>query len=68
MHGVTFLITVVFVIGIFSTFATTITSTSQGGLWGETTTWVGEVPTQTDDVVITSVVTTGNVSYSSRTL
>ncbi|MBT6005510.1 MAG: T9SS type A sorting domain-containing protein [Prolixibacteraceae bacterium] len=59
----------ILVFAIFSTQASTITSSSQGGLWNETTTWVGGViPTQTDDVIINSVVTTGNVSYTTRTL
>jgi len=62
-------ILIILVVSTTSTFAKTITSANQGGLWQETTTWIGGVvPTQTDDVIINSVVTTGNVSYSSRTL
>ncbi len=53
----------------FSSYSKTITSKSQGGLWNEITTWEGGVvPTQTDDVIINSIVTTGNVNYSTRTL
>lgn len=48
--------------------AATISSTPQGGIWGEKSTWVNAVvPTENDDVVITSVVTFGNVSYTTRT-
>ena len=52
--------------GISQIHAATITSTAQGGLWGEKSTWVGgNVPTKTDDVIITSEVRTGDFYYSS---
>jgi hypothetical protein len=59
----------VFLCGTTTTWAETITTTAQGGLWREESTWVGgKVPTKEDDVVITSLVTTGDVSYSTRYL
>lgn len=48
--------------------AADITSTAQGGLWDDKTTWIGGVlPKATDNVIITSVVTTGDTYYSSTT-
>lgn len=58
-----------FCFGTTVTNAETITTTTQGGLWSEKSTWVGgKVPTKDDDVVITSLVTTGDAYYSSRNL
>lgn len=55
-------------LGVSTVVAKTITSTPQGGKWDEKTTWVGGiVPTESDDVVITSLVITNGVDYSSRT-
>jgi hypothetical protein len=45
-------ITLLFLITSFTSFAQ-ITSTTTGGNWGETTTWVGgNIPTATDNVII----------------
>lgn len=56
----------IFLFGISQTIAATITSSAQGGLWGEKSTWIGGiVPTKTDDVIITSEVKTGDFYYSS---
>lgn len=63
---------ILFALLVFGTtfiHAETISTTSQGGLWRDESTWVGgNVPTENDDVVITSTVTTGDVSYSTRYL
>jgi len=49
--------------GTTVTNAETITTTAQGGVWSEKSTWVGEkIPTKDDNVVITSVVTTGDIN------
>lgn len=65
---IAFLMLVVFLTHVSLSIAETITSTSQGGRWDDESTWIGgKLPQVTDDVIITSVVTTGNVSYSSRT-
>jgi len=62
------LIFVIFMTTVFSGFAETITTTAQGGLWDSESTWIGgKLPGINDNVIITSVVTTGNVSYTSRT-
>ena len=53
-------------IGINSGWAAEITTTAQGGKWGDKTTWIGGVvPTATDNVIITSTVTANGGSYSS---
>ncbi|MDO8952522.1 MAG: hypothetical protein Q7U86_07845, partial [Draconibacterium sp.] len=45
--------------------AADITSTTQGGKWSDKTTWIGgNVPTQTDNVIITSTVTANGQSYT----
>ena len=63
-----FLMLLSMALGVTSVFAKTITSTPQGGKWGDKTTWVGGiVPTESDDVVITSLVITNGGSYSSTT-
>ena len=61
-----FLLLLVMALGITTVDAKTITSTPQGGKWGDKTTWVGGiVPTENDDVVITSLVITNGGLYSS---
>lgn len=63
-----FLMLLSIALGVTSVSAKTITSTPQGGKWGEKTTWVGEeIPTKDDDVIITSLVITNGQSYSTKT-
>ena len=62
------LVLVLFFVGLTSAYSADITTTSQGGLWGDKTTWVGgALPAATDNVIITSVVTTGDSFYNSTT-
>ncbi len=64
----TFLILLIAVLAMTDIVAKTITSTPQGGKWGDKTTWVGEeIPTKDDDVIITSLVITNGQSYSTKT-
>src|SRR6056297_4163258 len=68
-HKMAVILVTAFFLGTTLTNAETITTTAQGGLWKDPETWVGgKVPAKDDDVVITSLVTTGDVYYSSRTL
>lgn len=47
--------------------AATITSTAAGGMWKDESTWVGgAIPTENDDVIITSKVTLIGGSYSAK--
>lgn len=63
-----FLVLLALVLAASTVVAKTITSTPQGGKWGDKTTWVGGiVPTKDDDVVITSLVITNGGSYSTIT-
>jgi hypothetical protein len=63
-----FLLLLVMVLGVSTIVAKTITSTPQGGKWGEITTWIGgETPTKDDDVIITSLVITNGGPYSATT-
>ncbi len=63
---VVFLFLLVSLVEMPDAMSATITSTLQGGKWLEPSTWVGNVvPTQNDDVVITSTVTANGQSYTS---
>jgi hypothetical protein len=63
---VVFLFLLVSLVEMPDAMSATITSTLQGGKWLEPSTWVGNVvPTQNDDVVITSAVTANGQSYTS---
>lgn len=56
---------IVFLLIAEMALAADITSTVQGGKWSDKTTWIGgNVPTQTDNVIITSTVTANGGSYS----
>jgi hypothetical protein len=69
LQKIAVLMVTAFCFGTTVTKAETITTTEQGGLWRDESTWVGgKVPSENDDVIVTSVVTTGDVSYSTRYL
>jgi hypothetical protein len=69
LQRIAVLLATAFCFGMTVANAETITTTAQGGLWKDPETWMGgKVPTKDDDVVVTSVVTTGDVYYSTRHL
>lgn len=58
-----------FMPGVTAALAADITSTAKGGLWDDKSTWIGGIlPTDKDNVFITSVVTTGHSYYTSTTI
>ncbi len=65
-----FLITVccIILVNFLTVVSKTITSAPSGGNWGEPAAWTGNiVPTETDDVIITSTIYCPGQSYSTKT-
>ncbi len=59
----------IIIVNFIVTFAGTITSAPSGGNWRDKTSWVnGEVPTEDDDVIVTSTIYCPGQSYSSVNL